>query len=123
MIWQIFSLNNIKCIHFIPRYHVYFRTTYIRVDVSTIPTDWYHLIFNFFGASDAEGVAIHHNGVKIGSNRLAQYTNAAGQGVVVLGRYNVRADRDFGSVMVDEMLFFNRHLTSQEIQILYNMHK
>ena len=102
---------------------MYFRTSYIRVDVSTIPTDWYHLVFNYFGTNDAEGVAIYHDGVNIGSNRLISYTNTAGQGVVLLGRYNVRTDNAFASVMVDELLFFNRHLTWQEVQILYNIHK
>ena len=104
---------------------MYFRTEYIRIIIPTVPTEWYHLVFNYVGTNNAEGVTIYHDGVEVGSNtQKTPYYNNAGSGIVVLGRYYVQAlEQSFASVMVDELLFFNRYLTEEEVQILYNMHK
>ena len=32
----------------------------------------------------------------------------------------MRTDNDFASVMMDELLFFNKSLTLEKVQILYN---
>ena len=46
------------------------------------------------------------------------------QVLLVLGRYFVQFQETYyASVMVDELLFFNRNLNPQEVQILYNVHK
>ena len=104
------------------RYQTYFRTNYIKVEISTVPTEWYHLVFNYIGSSNEDGVAIYHDGMVVGSNTQVSYNTNAGQGVVVLGRYFVHTlEQDFASVMVDELLFFNRKLTSTEVQILFEL--
>ena len=104
-----------------------YRTEYIRMVISTIPTEWYHLVFNYIGESPVGGgdsVVIYHDGVEVGrSTQKTSYTASAGKGVVVIGKHLVHLDLEFASVMVDELLFFNRHLTEEEAQILYNRHK
>ena len=95
--------------------------------ISTVPAEWYHLVFNYIEDSPAGGnsVVIYHDGVEVGRRaQKVSYTNNAGVGIVVIGRHYVQAlEQDFASVMVDELLFFNRKLTPDEVQILYNMHK
>ena len=111
----------------ISRYQVYFLTSYIRVTISTVPTEWYHLVFNYVDGNSfsGESITIYHDGVEVGSStQKTSYNNNAGQAVVVLGRYFVQTlEQDFASVMVDELLFFNKNLSPEEVQILYNMHK
>ena len=111
---------------FISRYQVYFRTEYIKMIISTIPTEWYHLVLNYIPASptSSDSVVIYHDGAEAGrSTEKVSYNTNAGSGVVVIGKYFVQSELDFATVMVDELLFFNRHLTEGEAQILYNMHK
>ena len=105
---------------------MFFRTEYITMFISTVPTEWYHLVFKYIGESpvSVDSVVIYHDGVEVGSStQKVSYSTTAGQSVVVLGRKLVQSELDFASVMVDELLFFNRHLTEEEAQILYNMHK
>ena len=97
----------------------------MKVTVSTIPAEWYHLVFNYVGTHNAEGITIYHNGIQVGSStQKISYARNARPGVVVIGRYFVQfQEKCFASVMLDELLFFNRYLTTQEVPILYNMHK
>ena len=89
-----------------------YRTEYIRMIISTVPTEWYHLVFNYISGSPAsgEGIIIGHNGVEVGrSTQKVSLINNAGSGVVVIGRHLVQLEKDFASVMMDELLFFNRY--------------
>ena len=47
---------------------MYFPTSYIRVTISTVPTEWYHLVFNYVGTNNAEDVVMYHDGVVAGSS-------------------------------------------------------
>ena len=98
---------------------MHFRTSFIQVNVLAIPTQWYHLVFNYMGTSSENDVVIYHDRVAVGSSAQISLNTYAGQGVVVLGKYYVQAlEQDFASVMFDELLFFNRRLTPAEVQIL-----
>ena len=112
-------------LYFYFRYEVHLPTFNIKVTISTVPTEWYHLVFNYIGTKDAEGVTIYHDGTEVGSStQKTSFTRSTGPGVVVIGRYFVQYLEDFfASVMVDELLFFNRYLTGQEVEILYNEQK
>ena len=82
-------------------------------------------MFNYIGTNNAEGIAIYHDGAEVGSStQKTSYIRNARPGVVVIGRYFVQFQETYyASVMVDELLFFNRNLNLQEVQILYNVHK
>ena len=97
----------------------------MKVTISTVPTEWYHLVFNYIGTNNAEGITIYHDGAEVGSSTEKPLgSRNGGPGVVVLGRYFVQFQEiNYASVMVDELLFFNKNLNPQEIQILYNMYK
>ena len=106
---------------------MYLATDFMIVTISINPTDWFHMVFNYIGGSPTRGdsVIIYHDGAEVGSNtQKTQKVRNTGPGVVVIGRYFVQfQEQYFASVMLDELLFFNRYLTAQEVQILYNMHK
>ena len=82
-------------------------------------------MFNYIGTTNAEGVVIYHDGIHVGSStQKMSYARNGRPGIVVIGRYFVQfLEQYFASVMMDELLFFNRYLTPQEVQILYNVHK
>ena len=64
----------------------------------TVPTEWYHLVFNYVGgsaASSGDSVVIYHNGAEVGrSTQKASISNNAGAAVVVVGRYSVQSEQD-----------------------------
>ena len=90
---------------------------------TAIPTGWFHLVLNFYGPSSEDWFDIYHNGVDMEVDVTLSSPNnfSAGQGVMVIGRYYAFTDRRYSSVIVDEMILFNRKLTLDEIQILYRI--
>ena len=75
---------------------------------------------NFHGPNDGEGFVVYYDGEEWMANNYRQTTTfEKGPGEVVIGVH----DEKYSSLMVDELLFFNRALTLQEIQILYSMDK
>ena len=44
----------------------------------------------------------------------------AGDGRIVVGRRLTNKDQNYASVMVDELMFFNRRLSSVDIAAIYN---
>ena len=45
---------------------------------------------------------------------------SAGDSRVVVGRYYTKRNINYASVQVDELIFFDRALTSDEVQSIYN---
>ena len=89
-----------------------------------IPLDWYHLVFNYISTNETQGIVIYHDGQEVArSTNEGTGPTTPGSGEVVIGRYFTSLDGAYSSVLVDEMLFFNRELTAEEIEALYNMDK
>ena len=87
------------------------------------PTGWFHLVINYIGPADGQGITIYTNGVLDGSDtEKYKYSWSPGDGRVVIGRKFTDSDTAYASVEVDELTFWNRALTPQEIQAIYNMH-
>ena len=88
-----------------------------------ISTEWFHLVLNYLGSGYDQGVAIYQDGTEevIGQN-IPNQVHSPGSGVVVLGRFDPIHDGRYSSVMIDELMLFNRKLTMEEVAILYNMH-
>ena len=83
-----------------------------------ISSGWFHVVINFVGPSDGEGIVVYYDGAQRAMNQYKQgNTYEAGSGEVVIGKYN----DIYSSLMMDELLFFNRKLSLKEIEILYNM--
>ena len=85
------------------------------------PVEWHHLVFNYIGTNGAQGMAIYHDGQEVVTNTNGHlFPTSTGPGEVVIGRYLTSWDGGYSSVLVDEMLFFNRELNLEEIRILYD---
>ena len=82
-----------------------------------VSTEWFHLVLNYLGP--VEGISVYHNGEKLMiDENIFPTTHSAGPGVVVIGRYSTFEDDRYSSVVMDELTFFNRKLTNEEIGIL-----
>ena len=81
------------------------------------PTGWTYLIFNYFGPSDEEGMQVYRDGAEetIGQRREDQ--SPAGDGRVVIGRMFPNQDKNYATMQIDELIFFNQLLTPEEIQL------
>ena len=76
----------------------------------------------FHGPNDGEGISIYHDGVNIktdASKAMNNYTD--GSGTVIIGKRYVDKDDRYGSVMVDELTFWDRQLLQSEIQAIASM--
>ena len=80
---------------------------------------WYHMAIVFHGPNEGEGISIYHNAVLM-KNDATKQTNTYpdSSGIVIIGKRYTDRDEHYGSVMVDELTFWERQLTLAEIQTL-----
>ena len=82
------------------------------------------MVYNYIGPNNGEGVTIYHHGVEeVRQGNRSPHVYPEGSGKVVIGRTRPSRDQKYASLMMDELMFFNRKLTVSEIQILYNQYK
>ena len=87
---------------------------------------WFHIILNFFGFNNTQGITVYHDGVQL--NKTAERNSYSGNFYasdrrIVLGRiadeftYGPHSDPYlyYSSVSIDELLFYNHILTDQKI--------
>ena len=89
--------------------------------VSTImsPSGWTPVVINYIGPEDGQGIRIYYDGVQRGSDTsMALYSRNTGEGLIVFGRRHTDSDDNYGSVQLDELIFFNATLTDSEITML-----
>ena len=88
---------------------------HFQVSVGKSP-EWVHGVLNFLGPNDEEGIRIYQNGKHVGNHTsMAQSSNTEPNGRIGIGRSFTEVGDFYGSVQVDELLFFNRNLTEAEI--------
>ena len=119
---NIIILNNIvKVKYFVFSYGVALPGATLYATAEIVPNEWYHVVFNFINPR----IVAYHDGVEVvDTDQEHDFKQTAGMGLVEIGRYQVLIDdpAKYTSVIVDELMFFNRKLTPEEIQILYNQH-
>ena len=87
------------------------------------PTDWIHIVVNYIGSNEGEGVRMYINGEKMDSDTektAGHLTYSTGDGRIVVGRRRTDKDQDYVSVQVDELIIFNRTLSNVEVESIYN---
>ena len=92
---------------------------YFHYNHDSFPTDWYHLAMIFHGPNNGQGMSIYHNGSLVKydlTKALKNYTGSSGN--VIIGKRFTDRDEDYGSVMVDELTFWDRQLLPEEIQAM-----
>ena len=87
-----------------------------------IPTDWTHVVLNYIGPEEGQGIQVYLDGVLAKSDDTkASVIFAAGDGRVAIGRTYPNLDGLYGDVNVDELLFFNEKLTGNQAQEIMNL--
>ena len=87
------------------------------------PDYWTHIVLNFIGPNDGQGIRIYHNGTEVASEtEKYAYSSptSAGNGKIVSGRRYTDHNPRYLTMQVDELLYFNSALTPDQIQSLYN---
>ena len=80
---------------------------------------WFHLLLNYIGPNNGQGIRIYYDGVEVGSaDTKKRKTSTGGNGRIAIGRLYYDLDDVYDSVQVDELLFFNEALTEAEIKLL-----
>ena len=78
-------------------------------------------MLNYIGPNDGEGFRIYYNGTEVAKKQGKRVrSHAAGDGRIVVGRQYTNSDRNYASVEVDELIYFNAALTSDDVQSIYN---
>ena len=74
-------------------------------------------MLNYLGPNDGRGIRIYMDGVLIESDVTKGYGsyNVSGVGRVVVGRSHTEIDSNYAGVDIDELLFFNQKLSSDDI--------
>ena len=88
--------------------------------VHTTPSGWTHIVVNYAGPNEGEGIRIDYDGTEVVSDTTkGTWSRSTGDGRIVVGRYATDRDIDYASVMVDELLFFNQALSVDDTETLY----
>ena len=91
---------------------------------SAIPEGWFHLVLNYNNTNYGDEMTVYLDGVLAQTYTLRFGGTASVKGgKAVIGRCLANYDGGHASVVVDEMTFWNRNLSPQEIQAMYNMHQ
>ena len=94
-----------------------------RATIQQIPSEWLHVVLNYIGPDDGQGIWIYMDGVQTGSDvTKTPSARSPGGARVVLGKLSTDGVDDlYATVTVDELLFFNEKLGDQDIIDIKNM--
>ena len=77
------------------------------------------MVLNYLGPENGRGIRVYLDGVfGNGDSSKEEYTNSAGNGQIVVGKFRPEEDRNYASVELDELPFFNTTLTQEDIETL-----
>ena len=87
------------------------------------PSGWIHLVINFIGPAEGEGIRIYQDGVQVANDTTKSYGTCQHpacrpDGRIVVGRQYTKMDLGFCSFQVDELALFNEILSLEEITLL-----
>ena len=88
----------------------------------TRPTGWTHIVLNYIGSNDGQGIRIYFDEVEVASDTTKdRRPYSIGDGRIVVGRQYTDRDAMYMSVQVDELIFFNQSLSNTDINALYKL--
>ena len=87
---------------------------------------WFHIVFNYLPSqppNEGQGFTVYHDGVMVtdgptGVNSQPTFRAPAKDTRIVIGRRYTGEDRFYSSLIVDELIFYNRPLREMEIAVL-----
>ena len=85
------------------------------------PTGWTHIVFNYIGPNNGHGIRIYYNGMEMASDTVkSEASYSPGDGRIVVGKIFTNENHLYATMEVDDLIFFNHHLTFEEIATLGN---
>ena len=89
------------------------------------PLGWTHVVLNYIGPKNGEGIKILYDGAEVASDttRRTLSPRTAATDRIVLGRFYLDRNERYSSVKIDELVFFNQSLKSAEVQQLLRSFK
>ena len=67
-------------------------------------------MLNYIGPDDGQGIRVY--GMEVVNDATGDATRSAGDGRIVVGRYFTDDDRYYMSMQIDELIFFNKSLST-----------
>ena len=87
-----------------------------------IPIGWTHIVLNYIGSNDGEGIRISYDGQEVANSTTKdEGSYPAEDSRIVVGRSFTDEDRRYASMQIDELIFFNTALSTTDIKVLYNV--
>ena len=85
------------------------------------PTGWTHIVVNYIRPDDGQGIRVYFDGLEM-KRDTAKYEElySAGSGSIIVGRLKTNLDKDYISIMIDELIFFNSSLDTADIRALFS---
>ena len=81
---------------------------------------WTHIVLNYIGPNEFEGIRMFINGQEVeGTATKSGEPNSPGDGRIVVGRSYTDHDYYYGSMQVDEVIYFNKALSRDQISDLH----
>ena len=101
------------------RFRIFLLDGYFR-EFHTRPAGWTHIVLNYIGPNDGEGIRVYYDRQEV----VSDTTKSRGlfdpaDGSILVAK---RADGDYGytSLQMDELIFFNKTLSTTDITAMYN---
>ena len=116
MHYIIFRYFNSRCVVNILR-------GYFAKDVISIPSGWFHLALVFHGPEEGQGITVYTNGTPAAAPSLRGTNHTRNSsGIVVIGRLRTDQGPNYATLMADELTFWNRQLSDEEVEALRDMY-
>ena len=82
------------------------------------PEGWVHIVLNYLGPNNGEGISMFYDGTQVASDTTKLWSFSGGDGRIVVGRINTNKDNKYASAEIDELIYFNSSLSTEEIALL-----
>ena len=76
-------------------------------------------MLNYIGPDDGQGIRVY--GMEVVGSTIRDVSRSAGDGRIVVGRGRTDEDSFYASMQIDELIFFNKALSTNDINLLYNV--
>ena len=84
-------------------------------------TTWVHVAMVYRGPNNGQGVTVFKNGQSVGDDKHRSTTTTAAPGTLMIGKLFTGNNAGYCRCQVDELLIWNRQLTSSEINWIKNI--
>ena len=85
-----------------------------------IDKGWTHVVVNYIGPRDGQGTRMFSNGAEVASDTTKETElYSLGGNRIVVGRWYTDSNEKYAGLHVDELMYFNTVLSTEEVYLLY----